>query len=85
MEKKLEKAQQQAARVAALREQNEMKEMYIQMYRQTGIRFYLWYRKNFKIFIEKLNKIEDGDKHYFPLNFAPIGDVNTEDNADTEA
>ena len=38
--------------------QNEMKEMYIQMYRQTGIRFYLWYRKNFKIFIEKLNKIE---------------------------
>ena len=34
---------------------------------------------------EKLNKIEDGDKHYFPLNFAPIGETNTEDNADSEA
>ena len=32
---------------------------------------------------EKLNKIADGDKHYFPLNFAPIGETNTEENADS--
>ena len=31
---------------------------------------------------EKLNKIEDGDKHYFPLNFAPIGESNTEESND---
>ena len=31
---------------------------------------------------EKLNKIEDGDKHYFPLNFAPIGETNTEESND---
>lgn len=39
-------------------QEKEMTEMYKQMYRQTGLRFYLWYRKNFKLFIEKLNKIE---------------------------
>ena len=36
----------------------EMKEMYKQMYRQTGLRFYLWYRKNFKLFVEKLSRVE---------------------------
>mgnify|MGYP003132924800 CR=1 FL=1 len=38
--------------------ENEMTEMYKQMYRQTGLRFFLWYRKNFKLFVEKLNEIE---------------------------
>lgn len=39
-------------------QEKEMTEMYKQLYRQTGLRFYLWYRKNFKLFVEKLNKIE---------------------------
>lgn len=38
--------------------ENEMTEMYKQMYRQTGLRFYFWYRKYFKLFVEKLNKLE---------------------------
>jgi len=39
-------------------QEKEMTEMYKQMYRQTGLRFYFWYRKYFKLFVEKLNKIE---------------------------
>ena len=39
-------------------QEKEMTEMYKQLYRQTGLRFYLWYRKNFKLFVEKLNEIE---------------------------
>jgi len=33
--------------------ENEVKEMYKQMYRQTGLRFNLWYRDKFKMFVEK--------------------------------
>ena len=31
---------------------------YKQMYRQTGLRFYLWYRKHFNLFVDKASKIE---------------------------
>ena len=30
--------------------------------------------------LENLNRIEDGDTHYFPMNYAPIGQSNQEDN-----
>ena len=32
--------------------------------------------------MEDFNRIDDGDTHYFPLNYAPIGQTN-EDDADT--
>ena len=30
--------------------------------------------------LENLNRIENGDTHYFPMNYAPIGQSNQEDN-----
>ena len=38
--------------------EDEMVEMYKQMYRQTGLRFFMWYRKHFKLFVEKLSEFE---------------------------
>tara|TARA_R100001440_G_scaffold71724_1_gene94933 strand:+ start:117 stop:1133 length:1017 start_codon:yes stop_codon:yes gene_type:complete len=37
---------------------NEMTEMFKKLYRDTGLRFYMWYRKNFNMFIQKLNSSE---------------------------
>ena len=37
---------------------NEMTEMFKKLYRDTGLRFYMWYRKNFNMFIQKLNRTE---------------------------
>jgi len=37
---------------------NEMIEMFKKLYRDTGLRFYMWYRKNFNMFIQKLNRSE---------------------------
>ena len=34
--------------------------------------------------LENMNRIEDGDTHYFPMNYAPIGQTIEED-ADTNA
>ena len=30
--------------------------------------------------LENLNRIENGDTHYFPMNYAPIGQSNQEEN-----
>ena len=37
---------------------SEMTEMFKKLYRDTGLRFYMWYRKNFNMFIQKLNRSE---------------------------
>ena len=38
--------------------EKEVVDMYKQMYRQTGLRFAYWYRKHFKLFVNKMSEFE---------------------------
>ena len=38
--------------------EEEVIEMYKQIYRQTGLRFAYWYRKHFKLFVNKMSEFE---------------------------
>ena len=48
---------------------NEMTEMFKKLYRDTGLRFYMWYRKNFNMFIQKLNRSEVDVRFYVLVYF----------------